>query len=62
VTGPGVTRPADRDGGPVYCGVPPGELDMSVSFKTYDWDALPESVREFLADVDGGAVIERGGT
>ena len=27
-----------------------------------DWDTLPETVREFLATVSGGAVIERGGT
>jgi hypothetical protein len=26
-----------------------------------DWDTLPETVREFLAAVSGGAVIERGG-
>jgi len=27
-----------------------------------DWDALPETVRDFLAAVAGGTVIERGGT
>ena len=26
-----------------------------------NWDTLPETVREFLAAVSGGAVIERGG-
>ena len=35
---------------------------MPASFIRYQWDSLPESVRDFLSEVSGGAVIERGGT
>ncbi len=34
---------------------------MTDTAERLDWDALPETVREFLAAVSGGAVIERGG-